>query len=276
MSAPLTTNEFSLGEGPLWDPTRHTLFFTDIDAGRLYAVERPGEDAVEARTIYEGEPVGGMTLQHDGALLLFRRNDVAILDPESGAETPVVRLDLPGAERCNDVFALPTGDVLFGTIGTDDTSGGLHRLSTSCRVTTLFDGTRIPNGMALSPTTTYLYYTDSTAKTIASFPYDQRSNALGDRRVLHTSDGDTPDGLACDELGFLYSARWGGSRVLKLDRHGTEFGQINVPVENVTSVTFGGPKRKTLFITTAGGPVFTRANPNAADPDHRSRVIPGD
>ncbi len=274
MSTPLTTNEFSLGEGPLWDPTRGTLFFTDIDAGRLYAIDQPGEDAVEARSIYEDEPVGGLTLQYDGRLLLFRRRDIVILDPDSGEITPVVPLDMPHAQRCNDVFVLPRGDVLFGTIGTEPTSGGLHLLSTHCQITTLFRDTRIPNGMAFSPTATYLYYTDSSAKSIHAFPYDQRSNALGDRRLMHRSDDDTPDGLAADELGFLYSARWGGSRVLKLDRNGTEIGQINVPVENVTSVAFGGPKLKTLFITTAGGPVFTRSNPNAADPDHRSRVIP--
>jgi len=269
----ITDRDFGLAEGPLWDPDRAALFFTDIDAGHIHVIRSEGADPEQ---VYDGPRVGGMTLQHDGKLLLFREDDVATLVPETGDVRTVVDLGLDGVDRCNDVLALPSGAVLFGTIGVDDASGGVHLLDQVGRVTTLFRGTRIPNGMALSPTMGALYYSDSTAGTVSKFPFDQRENILGNRETLHRANGDTPDGLACDDLGFLYSARWGGSRVLKLDYTGREFTSIRLPVENVTSVTIAGADGRTLFITTAGGPVFSCPGQSAGVPDHRSGVIPED
>src|SRR4030042_4420142 len=56
------------GENPLWHPLEGRLYWTDIPRGELYRLEPAGR---EWEGCYSGEPVGGFTLQPDGALLLF-------------------------------------------------------------------------------------------------------------------------------------------------------------------------------------------------------------
>ena len=56
------------GENPLWHPLERRLYWTDIPRGRLYRYA-PATGAHEE--CYRGDPVGGFTVQSDGALLLF-------------------------------------------------------------------------------------------------------------------------------------------------------------------------------------------------------------
>ncbi|MBL8654478.1 MAG: SMP-30/gluconolactonase/LRE family protein, partial [Alphaproteobacteria bacterium] len=60
-----------------------------------------------------------------------------------------------------------------------------------------------------------------------------------------------PDGVAVDEDGCLWMARFGGGCVLRLSPEGRIIGRIDLPTTNVTSCAFGGVDLKTLFITTA-------------------------
>ncbi|BAC12890.1 SMP-30/gluconolactonase/LRE family protein [Oceanobacillus iheyensis] len=62
----------------------------------------------------------------------------------------------------------------------------------------------------------------------------------------------SPDGMTIDVNDRLWVALWGGSRVICVDpRLGKIVESITLPVSNVTSCTFGGPKMRTLYITTA-------------------------
>ena len=84
-----------LGEGPLFDPARDCVFWTDIDAGRLYRLDRGG---APHREIYSGAKVGGFTLQLDGGLVLFRENDIALFDPEGGTVFYSLLAGAPGPD----------------------------------------------------------------------------------------------------------------------------------------------------------------------------------
>src|SRR5215475_4291942 len=57
-----------IGENPLWHPIEKALYWCDIPRGRIFRyVPITGEH----EQVYEGEIVGGFTIQADGALLLF-------------------------------------------------------------------------------------------------------------------------------------------------------------------------------------------------------------
>ena len=60
-----------------------------------------------------------------------------------------------------------------------------------------------------------------------------------------------PDGLAIDEEGCIWSARWGGWKVVRYTPEGTIDRQIRMPVEFPTSCAFGGPDLSNLYITSA-------------------------
>ena len=76
--------------------------------------------------------------------------------------------------------------------------------------------------------------------------------SVADRRTIveiPPEDG-TPDGLTIDEDDGLWVALAHGGTVRRfVDGH--EDRVIRLPVSLVTSVTFGGPERDTLFITSA-------------------------
>ena len=115
----------TLGEGPLWDEKKRVLYWSDIDGGELHVWS---EATGKSRRIYAGEKVGGFTLEADGALALFRVNDLVRLG-DDGRCTRAMSFKDEGSERFNDVTADPQGRVFAGTIGRNETSGGVFRVT---------------------------------------------------------------------------------------------------------------------------------------------------
>ena len=83
MISTLLHHHCELGENPLWNPEDGSLCWTDISAGALHRIQLATR---KHEVIYRGVPVGGFTLQSDGALLLFRVNDIALLHPDGRVE----------------------------------------------------------------------------------------------------------------------------------------------------------------------------------------------
>lgn len=269
-----------LGEGPLWDERCQSLFWTDIDAGNIFQYNaRDGE----CKTVYQGEPVGGFTLQEDGALLLFRVHDIARLAPD-GTVTVVADSVLgENEQRFNDVVADPVGRVFAGTFSADASSAGLYRIDIDGRITRLFGGTGCSNGMGFSSNLTKMWWTCSTRKKIYLFDYDLETGDLSNRRVfLDFADGSSvPDGLTIDAAGFVWSAFWNGCCIKRFDIGGNEVDRIVLPVAKVTSLVFGGSRFNDIFVTTAGGSqassaedgsVYRIRTPYQGRPDFRSRI----
>jgi D-xylonolactonase len=126
-----------------------------------------------------------------------------------------------------------------------------------------------------------MLFTDSTGATISRFAYDLATSALSQRTIIHRAadalppSRGIPDGLTMDLAANLWSARWGGASVLRLRFDGTPLDAIELPTKNVTSVAFGGADWRTLFITTAGGPVYACEAGVAGRPEFRSDIRPG-
>jgi D-xylono/L-arabinono-1,4-lactonase len=278
----LVPSHCQLGEGPFWDEVRRTLFWTDIDAGELHAWHQP---TGKVRRVYKGDPVGGFTLEADGALALFRVKDIARFEPDTGSLKSRPFADA-GMKRFNDVTADFHGRVFAGTIGRDDASGGLHRLDPDGSSRLLFRGTGVANGMGFSPDGGTFYWTCSTTGRIFAFDYEPSTGELTRRRVFYAcSEGEgAPDGLCVDREGTLWSARWGGSCVARHDPASSRIVEtVSLPAPCVTSCCFGGPDGGTLFITTArqsekdpaspAGGVFSVVTPTVGQPSRRSRLF---
>ena len=109
MISTLLHHHCELGENPLWNPEDGSLCWTDITAGALHRIQLATR---KHEVIYRGVPVGGFTLQSDGALLLFRVNDIALLHPDGRVEVMREFAD-EGAARFNDVIADPEGRVVM-------------------------------------------------------------------------------------------------------------------------------------------------------------------
>ena len=262
---PVVDRVFDLAENPLWDDQRGVYLWTDITAGQVWEYDH-STGALRCR--YEGPPVGGFTMQADGSLLLFRVDDIAVLDRDDTVRIVTVFND-DRAVRFNDVIAAPDGSVLAGTIGRDDHSGGVYHVAHDGTLQPLFHGTGISNGMGFSPDLRSWYWTCSTSREIRQFDYDLDGGVVrvDSARRIWTAGPDepepiVPDGLTVDAEGRLFSARWEGSAVVCHDPNGQIVDRIDIPTPKVTSMTFGGPDLDEMLITTARGPVY-RCRPGA-------------
>ena len=111
----------------------------------------------------------------------------------------------------------------------------------------------ITNTFCWSPDGATFYTADTPKRVIWSFAYDPDGPALHDRKVFIEGDiaPGNPDGASMDEDGCLWSARWGGGRVVRLTPDGRVDRTIELPAKQPSSCAFGGADRKTLYITSA-------------------------
>lgn len=206
---------------------------------------------------YRGAPVGGFTIQADGALLLFMdRGAVARWHPDDGSLTTVVR-EIPEEReaRFNDVAADRAGGVFCGTVATAARPGRLYRLDPSGGLTVAVENVGISNDIGFTPARDAMCYADSAAQQISRFDFDPATGALTNRRLfaeVPPHEG-LPDGLTVDAQGYVWSARWDRGCVVRYAPDGSEQRRIHFPARKVSSVTFGGPDYGDLYVTTAGG-----------------------
>jgi sugar lactone lactonase YvrE len=243
-----------IGEGPLWHPGERRLYWIDIATGRMFRYE-PATGRHEL--CYEGEVVGGFTLQADGALLLFMAKG-AIKIWRAGTLTTVVE-EIPDerASRFNDVIADPAGRVFCGTMTSPEHAGRLYRLDVDGRLSIVVEGVGTPNGLGFTPDRKQMYFTDTRAHTIYLFDYERATGAISRRRqfvkVPEAEGEGGPDGMTVDAEGYVWGARWGGSCLVRYTPDGVEERRIAFPAKKVSSVIFGGDDYTDMYITTAGG-----------------------
>lgn len=240
------------GEGPLWHPTEQRLYWADIPTGRMF---RYDPKTGQHEQFYAGDVVGGFTIQDDGALLLFMARGAVKIWRDGQLETILDEIPDERDSRFNDVFADPEGRVFCGTMPTKDRPGRLYRLDPDRTLTLLLEGIAVSNGMGLTLDRKQLYYTETGAKKIYLFDYDQRTGAISNQRVFKDSSDEDgmPDGMTVDAEGHVWSARWDGYRLTRYAPDGTEVLRVQFPAKKVSSVTFGGPDYMDMYVTTAGG-----------------------
>jgi sugar lactone lactonase YvrE len=134
----------------------------------------------------------------------------------------------------------------------DRSSGTLSVVNEDGTTKRLLDGIGISNTLCFSPDRRFLYFADTLVGAIFRYRYEADGPALWGKQIFSDlkSPG-APDGSAIDEDGFLWNARWGGSAIVRFAPNGSVDRIIEVPVKQPTSCVFGGPDRKTLFVTSA-------------------------
>lgn len=239
-------------EVPLWHPQQECLYWTDIPRGMIF---RYYPQTGTHEKIYTGEPVGGMTIQTDGSLLLFKTKGTIERWQEGKITTLVAEIIEERATRFNDAIADPQGRVFSGTMATLERPGHLYRLDTDGSLHLILEGLTVPNGMGFSPDHQYFYFTDSDSRSIYRFTYAVETGNLSDRQTLIVTPAEegVPDGLTVDTEGYIWSARWNGSHLFRYTPDGKEVLRIPFPALKVSSVTFGGSDYSTIYVTTAGG-----------------------
>jgi sugar lactone lactonase YvrE len=259
------------GEGPLWDSTRNLLYWTDLSGRRFYCYEWLTKRSTVLRAGLEicgfalNEPIGFVLANSDG------------LWTWDGSDEPILLADEVDGHPCrmNDCIADPQGRLLAGSClyesnREDYPLGHLMRVDHDGSVHILDDGIRLANGLGFSPDGRTLYFSDSADRVIYAYDYDVERGEVRHRRpfVRTPLEEGLPDGLTVDAEGFIWSAQWFGSCVMRYDPDGRVERKIPVPAKQTSSVAFGGPDLTDLFVTSAGlGDSLPLAPPDY-DPHH--------
>ena len=270
------------GEGPIWHPDEGRVYWVDIPQGRMFRYD-PATGHHEQ--CYEGDAIGGFTLQADGSLLLFMGQGAVRVWREGLVKTIVEEIPGEADSRFNDVIADPMGRVYCGTMSSPTHKGRLYRLDVDGSPTTILEGVGTSNGMGFTPGGKHMYHTDSREREIYRFDYDMTSGQLSNRIVfVRTPDDEgVPDGMTVDAEGFVWGARWDGGCLVRYAPDGSEDMRIAFPAKKVSSVIFGGPDYTDLYVTTAGGHDKDENGPGAGGlfrinlgirgvPEFRSRI----
>ena len=241
------------GESPLWDAAQGRLLWVDNVPGWIFE-HRPaiGGSRVLARDL----PVSGLALNHDGRLVLAGGQGI-VLWKESGEQCPVLSTHDGQGLNFNDIIADARGNLYGGTYywGANgrEQFGKLYFIRPDGTAAVMDEAIELSNGLGFSPDGRTLYFTDTIARKIYAYEVDAVSGALKRRRlfVAVPTDEGLPDGLTVDAEGFVWSAQWYGSQVVRYDPDGKVERRLRLPVQQVSSLMFGGPNLTDLYITSA-------------------------
>lgn len=241
-----------LGEGPIWDQQKQVLYWVDIYNRRVHIFDPTIQEDIY---IEVDSVVSGLFIGDGQHLILAQEKGLSRLDLNTQQTTSLVAIeaDSPG-NRLNDVKCDCQGRMWIGTMNNyEKPVANLYRYDLDGTLKRMETGLSISNGLGWSPDRRIFYLTDTPRKTIYAYTFDEGSGQISDRRIhidLRHEDF-YPDGLTVDAEGYIWSAMWNGSCVIRFDPVGREALRIELPVPLVTSCTFGGNDLTDLFITTA-------------------------
>ncbi|KAH8119819.1 regucalcin [Phellopilus nigrolimitatus] len=261
VDAPLIRTNCTLGEGPLYDQSTATLHFVDIVKKQVLHFNTVTS---ELSVDQFDEPVSCLALRQRGqGLACAAAQGFALIDPTTRKLTYLSK-PLPsehaGHVRFNDGACDSQGRFFAGTIRSKVPSipGQLYRFDPVMGAATLVDEGPFTdcNGLGWSNDEKTMYLTDSLVNRIYAYDYD--NGKLSNKRLfidtlsLGLPTGTFPDGLCLDSEGCIWSARWGGSKVVRHAKDGTIVFEVKFPTAlNITACCFGGPANDQLYVTTA-------------------------
>jgi gluconolactonase len=273
-------------EGPAFDEGG-VLYFSDIIGNRIMKMTPAGQVSVFRA---DSGRTNGNTFDHLGRLISC---EGAEMGPNGGRR--LVRTDVKSGEVTiltdrfqgkrynspNDVCADSLGRVWFtDPYYAEDRSileldaEAVYRIDVDGRVSRVVAQPEIerPNGLAMTPDNKTLYVVDSNSRPggnrkIWAFDVSADGKLSGQRLVFDFGKGRGGDGMRLDMQGNLWIA--GGiliprtaaetadvpAGVYIVTPQGELLGRIPIPEDVTTNLSFGGPDRKTLYVT-SGNTIF--------------------
>ena len=239
----------SLGEGPLWDHRVLALYWVDIPEQKIFRYF----PSTGSWDVYDVSlPVSVMGIMASGGFILGTSKGFATWNPDNGMMEFIADPEDDQPEsRFNDGAVDRQGRFWAGTYS-KKTSTTLYRLDADHTIHIMETGITVCNGIGWSPDNKTMYFTDTRRRLIYAYDFDVKTGSVDNRRpFVHTPEADdVPDGLTVDNEGFVWSARFGGWKVVRYDPGGKIEREIKLPVKYPTSCTFGGEGLSDLYITT--------------------------
>ena len=250
------------GEGAVWSAAENAVYWTDINR---FLIHRFDTLAETLQSWFFDEPVVAISLTSKPDQMLVTLASKLIYWWPCSDKRADFGFDLPGYPlvRFNDGRSDPAGNFWVGSMKNNVLADGelgeagkgqgvLYRVDPQGNVTQWRQGLGISNTLCWSPDARTFYFADTLENEIRAYDYNATNGAISNERVFFSGfDHGAPDGSAIDSQGYLWNCRFGGGCIVRIAPDGTVDRVVNMPVQNITTCTFGGPQLKTLFVTTA-------------------------
>jgi gluconolactonase len=259
---PAMGQHHSVLEGPAFDGLGN-LYCVDIPWGRIFRIDPQGNFTVVAE--YDGWP-NGLRIHRDGRIFVAdHKHGIMLLDPDTGSVTPVLeRARIERFKGVNDLYFASNGDLYFtdqGLTGLHDPSGRVFRMRASGEVDCLIDNVPSPNGLVLSLDEKVLYLAVTRANAIWRLPFSDDGSVAKVGNFIQMTGGGGPDGINLDAAGNLAVCQIGMGALWLFNPQGEPILRVDSPCgRQTTNVAFGGPERRTAFITECEEGVILKAD----------------
>jgi len=242
-----------LGEGPLWVAAENALYWVDIIGQQAHRFRLT--DGSQRSWTFD-QPVTSLAIRQSGGFVGTVRDGFATINLATGTIEPITlpEADLP-ENRFNDGKVDGNGRFWAGSMNMKEKedTGSLYRLDPDHTLHKLDSEYIITNGPAFSVDGQTMYHNDTVKGMVYAFDLHNDGMIGGKRpfaQLTFAKEG-APDGMTVDSENCLWLAHYGGARLTRYAPSGEILAVVPLPVPNVTSCTFGGPKLDTLYITTA-------------------------
>jgi sugar lactone lactonase YvrE len=245
-----------LGEGTYWDPAAGVLWWIDIWGPLIHRYDpATGED----RTWTAPEYLGTLAVRKRGGLVVSMVSGFHFFDPGTGAFTAIVdpeaeledtrfndgKTDRQGRFWSGSMFEAPgKPPVRCGSLWRLDADRSPHRIVT---------GIGCSNGLAWSPDSRTMYYTDSHTNVVWAFDFDARSGDATNQRVFIDLSAErfAVDGATVDDAGNYWLTVPFKGKILAYDPSGRRIRTVELPFDLPTCCEFGGADLDVLYVTSA-------------------------
>lgn len=238
-------------EGPVFDDAGN-LYVCDIPWGRVFRIDTAGAWSLVAE--YDGEPNGMKFVDARTLLITDYKNGLMRIDVTTGQVTP--HLQRRNSERfkgVNDLVFDSRGNLYFtdqGQTGLHDPTGRLYRLRPDGQLDLLLANVPSPNGVALSPDGKLLYLAVTRGNCVWRVPLLPDGSVAKVSQFFTSYGPSGPDGLAVDTEGRLLVANPGLGFVWVLNTRAEPVIVLRGKSgASLTNLAFGGPGRRSVFVT---------------------------
>jgi gluconolactonase len=254
---------FKHPEGPAFD-RKGNLFVVNTETGDISRISPEGTIPGRFGLLYgkveiflnTGGVVNGAKFHPRGDLYVAdREKGIIAISPEGKIRIIVDKYQGKKLNGPNDLIFDYKGNLYFTDphgASAENPIGCVYRLSTGGEITLIASGLAYPNGLVISPDGRDLLVAITRKNRVMRYLLDAEGRPVRNTIFSQLSGGwGGPDGMAMDVAGNLYIAHWWGGNVLILNPNGEIMERVPVGGMLPTNLAFGGPDRKTLFVTEA-------------------------
>jgi gluconolactonase len=233
-------------EGPNVDEDGNLFVVNFQKNGTIGKVSADGSVSVYV-TLPEGSTANSIMFDKLGNMLLadWTGHNILKVDKQTKIVSVFARANF---NQPNDLTINSNGQLFASDPDWKNSKGKLWRIDPNGEVLLLDDKMGTTNGIELSPDQKTLYVNESVQRKIWSFKVLD-DGSITNKKLFFEFDDFGLDGMKCDRNGNLYVTRHGKGTIAVLSPKGKMIEEVYVLGTKPSNLVFGGPQKKTLYIT---------------------------